>query len=286
MILESFKSKAYSAHYWNSFSPDKRAMQVINDYSEQLDEDIKELKDKEISEETINSYVERYKSLFNAWLSAKGRTANWAVTGPANFNVRKQEKASRSEDNHYKVWQEWRARAKKAIVRKEKEPKTFLSELQRYQIELEALKARHEKAKEGNKRIARARKTGEDLTEYLKTEFGIQDHMIEWTLKFGFGLANSNANIKRLEDRIKLMESKEEKANNIGENIKEFEGFKVIFNYEADRLQIKHDTKPDNETIYKLKKNGFKWSPSNQCWQRQLTNNAIWATKHYLGINI
>lgn len=286
MILESYKQSAYSAYYWNSFSPDRRAEQTINDYSEQLEADISELKEQGIPDDIINSYIERYKKLFNSWLSSMGRCANWAVTGPANFNIRKQEKAQRSESNHYAIWQEWRNRAKKAIVRKEKEPKTFLSEIQRYKNELSALQANHIKMKDGNKRIALARKSGEDITEYLKAEFGMEDHMIDFTLKFGFGLTNSNANIKRLEQRVKELAAKEEKSQNIGEEVKEFEGFKVIYNYEVDRIQIKHNIKPDAETIYKLKHNGFKWSPKFGCWQRQMNSNGISAAERVLGIKL
>ena len=53
-------------------------------------------------------------------------------------------------------------------------------------------------------------------------------------------------------------------------------------NYEADRIQIKHDTKPNQDVITLMKKNAFKWSPSNQVWQRQITRNAIYATKQLL----
>jgi len=88
--------------------------------------------------------------------------------------------------------------------------------------------------------------------------------------------------MKRVEERIKLMEQKEQNANNVGSQETKFNGGVVIFNHEADRIQIKHDTKPASDIITKLKKSGFKWSPSNQCWQRQLTQNAIYTTKHLL----
>src|SRR5690606_18025136 len=64
-----------------------------------------------------------------------------------------------------------------------------------------------------------------------------------------------------------------------------FEGFKVLFNYEIDRLQIQHDEKPNAETIQTLKKNAFKWSPSQKVWQRQLTQNAIFTTQRIFNIS-
>ncbi len=59
----------------------------------------------------------------------------------------------------------------------------------------------------------------------------------------------------------------------------DFEGGKVIINYAIDRIQIKHEVKPNAEVITALKKSAFKWSPSQQVWQRQLTLNAQYATE-------
>lgn len=282
--LDSFKESAIRAHAWTSFSPERRGETLINDYNEQLGDDITELTAAGIDSETIEGYKNRYKSLFSSWISAKSRCASPMITGPANFNVRKHEKANRSEENHYKLWQEWRLRAKKAIVRKAAPVKTFESEIERYKNELEGLKKNHELMKEGNKRIIKARKTGEDLTSYLSTVFNIKPHMIDWTLKFGFGLSNNLANIKRVEDRILTISKKQERADTIGTSTKEFDGFKVIFNHEADRIQIQHEVKPDFNTISELKKHGFKWSPTFKAWQRQLNQNGIFNAQKVLNV--
>jgi len=284
--LDSFKSFAIQAHNWTSFSPERRGETLINDYNNQLTEDIAELTAAGIESDIIESYKLRYINLFMSWLSAKSRCASSMITGPANFNVRKNEKANRSEDNHYKLWQEWRNRAKKAIIRKTQPVKTFESELERYKNELENLKKSHELMKEGNKRIKSAQKTGENLDEYLKNTFNIQPHMIEWTIKFGFGLSNNLANIKRIEERILILSKKQERADTIGTSTKDFEGFKVIFNHEADRIQIQHDAKPDFNTITSLKKHGFRWSPSFKAWQRQLNRNGIEAAEKVLNVKL
>lgn len=285
-LLDNFKRQAYLAHYWTSFSPDKRGEQLIRDYNSQLDDDVNELTAAGIDSETIQSYIERYKKLFGSWLAAKGRCISSMITGPARFPTRKAEKANRSEDNHYQLWQEWRKRAKAAITRKAKEPKTFLSELDRYKKELESMRANHEKMKEGNKRIAAARKTGEDITQYLTDTFGIQPHMIDWTLKFGFGLANNSANMRRVEERIKLMEIKEAKATTTGQKEFPFDGFTVVYNYEADRIQVRHDSKPAADVIQAFKRSGFRWSPSFGAWQRQMNTNGILAAERLLNITL
>lgn len=50
---------------------------------------------------------------------------------------------------------------------------------------------------------------------------------------------------------------------------------KIWHNLELNRLQLIFDGKPDQATIDRLKKTGFKWSPKNTAWQRQLTPNAV-----------
>lgn len=70
----------------------------------------------------------------------------------------------------------------------------------------------------------------------------------------------------------------------------EFTGFKnddmeIIVNNDINRLQIDFKEKPDEELRAKLKKNAFKWAPSKKVWQRQLTPNAIRATKIIFEIN-
>lgn len=45
------------------------------------------------------------------------------------------------------------------------------------------------------------------------------------------------------------------------------------------RLQLIFDGKPEDAVRDILKKNGFKWSPKNGAWQRQLTDNALFSLK-------
>ncbi len=285
-ILQDLQQLAVNAHNWTSFSPEKRGAQIVSDYSNELTKDIEILKAEGIDEAQINDYIERYKRNLSSWLHAKSNCTSTMITGGANYNVRRAEKANRSESRHYEIFRVWREKAKKSILRKAKEPITFISEVERYRNELANAKRNHELMKEGNKTISKAKKEGTDLTEYLTNTFNIAPHMIEWTMKFGFGLANNSANMRRLEDRIKLMESKEAMSNTVGAKEYTFEGGKVLMNYEADRIQIKHDVKPNFEGLQLMKKNGFKWSPFNQAWQRQITQNAIYVTNHILNISI
>ena len=63
------------------------------------------------------------------------------------------------------------------------------------------------------------------------------------------------------------------------------EGVKIVCNAAIDRLQIIFDAKPDAGMIGKLKGEAWKWSPSNQAWQRKLTEAAKQSAKRITGIN-
>ena len=52
---------------------------------------------------------------------------------------------------------------------------------------------------------------------------------------------------------------------------------KVVENADIMRLQLFFEDKPEDKVRDILKGNGFKWSPKNGCWQRQLTANAKYA---------
>ncbi|RMH38404.1 MAG: hypothetical protein D6694_12480, partial [Gammaproteobacteria bacterium] len=62
----------------------------------------------------------------------------------------------------------------------------------------------------------------------------------------------------------------------------EVSGVRVIEDVEANRLKIEFPGKPDPDMIAELKRRGFRWSPRNKAWQRQLTNNARYAAQEIL----
>jgi len=84
-----------------------------------------------------------------------------------------------------------------------------------------------------------------------------------------YDLTNNNSQIKRL--REKLAEVSRGFAG------WEFDGGRAEANKEMDRLQLFFDEKPNESQRAQLKSNGFKWAPSQDAWQRQLTDNAIYA---------
>lgn len=59
--------------------------------------------------------------------------------------------------------------------------------------------------------------------------------------------------------RLKLQEIRERENREL-----KFEGGTLVWNYEADRLQILFDSIPDDQKRKELKSYGFKWSPRYQ----------------------
>lgn len=56
-------------------------------------------------------------------------------------------------------------------------------------------------------------------------------------------------------------------------------GFQVERNADMNRLQLKFNGKPDEKTRSILKSNGFRWSPTQGAWQRQLNGNSEYGLK-------
>lgn len=95
-----------------------------------------------------------------------------------------------------------------------------------------------------------------------------------------WALSNNNAEIRRLEKRIALLEQNRE----IGFQGWEFDGGRVEANMDANRLQVFFDEIPPEDVRQALKSNGFHWARSAGAWQRQLTGNAIYAARRVKAI--
>jgi Domain of unknown function (DUF3560) len=84
-----------------------------------------------------------------------------------------------------------------------------------------------------------------------------------------YQLVNSNARIKNTKLRIQQLE----KVRSLETSEQTIAGVRIVINVEENRRQLFFDGKPQPDIIQTLKRNGFKWSPSNGCWQRHLANS-------------
>jgi len=88
-----------------------------------------------------------------------------------------------------------------------------------------------------------------------------------------YELANNNAEITRLTKRIAELTRNQE----VGFAGWEFAGGRAEANTEMNRLQFFFDERPGADQCTELKRNGFKWAPTQGAWQRHLNDNAIYA---------
>lgn len=99
----------------------------------------------------------------------------------------------------------------------------------------------------------------------------------------GFGFPdyktkNNGANIRRLEQRLATLERK---AKDVSKEWMYGE-VRVFDNVDFNRLQLFFPKKPDAVERQLLKKQGFRWSPTEGAWQRHRGYNAQWGAEHVL----
>ena len=96
-----------------------------------------------------------------------------------------------------------------------------------------------------------------------------------------YKLQNNNANMRRIRQRIESLKKIRAIPDNSGWD---FDGGRVVMNFEYNRIQIFFDSKPDEDVRKELKRWGFKWAPSLGTWQRHLNGNGLYAVKQVKSI--
>jgi hypothetical protein len=92
-------------------------------------------------------------------------------------------------------------------------------------------------------------------------------------------LSNNNANIRRMKLRLAELEKAADRSTRTTEHAG---GITVVENTDENRVQIIFPSKPDEATRKLLKSHGFRWSPYNNAWQRQLNNAGIYAARYVM----
>lgn len=238
----------YRAHYNTSHTPEKRAADWCASFDADVALAIK-----------YGGNVEKLEALFVAWMGAKTRCASSMITGPAGFNVRRNEKANAAEHKHGL----------------------------KYCAYVDALKKAHDTAAfyEANPLARPIKSNDPDALERLQAKLAAAEahyDAIKATPKakrpHGYTLQYAADAVRELKARIALLEKA--KATPLVEVKRE--GFTVTQNPTAQRVQITFDQRPDRPTCDRLKSLGFKWAPSLGVWQRHLNGNGIHAAKQFM----
>jgi len=281
MLLQQYFEDAKRAFDGISFDPEKRAGQLISDYSGELLSDLAELGDNQ------GNYKEKYISKLIDWLHAKAKCISPMITGPSNFLVSRNRKANSSEQKRYEEFRSWRERYIKAVNRvPTKSPEEEIDDALKL---LDAAIERQEVMKRINKIAKSVKYENEEKYQKIMELDLISEKEVKeiiftkewWGQGYpGFILSNNNAKINRLKGKLTVMRNRIACRDNF-EPIK-FDGGEIVI--KDDRVCICYDEKPEREVIEKLKSNGFRWSPKNKRWQRKHTKNAMYTAKRIMGI--
>lgn len=206
------------------------------------------------------------------------------ISGAGNFPVKKKEKQVAAWDkNHedYKQVEEILHKIESIYYGKDVIKSDDENAIEKLQEKVDGLREQQEQMKAANKAL---RMSDAEKGDTLLRDMGYTDRQIaelrkpDYCGRIGYPaylLSNNNANIRRLEERIKSLQATKSKGTQESEN----QFFKVVENTENMRLQLFFEGKPEQEVREVLKSNGFKWAPSQGAWQRQLTANAKYALK-------
>lgn len=286
--LEDLYHDGVRAYSNTSHTPEERALRDIYEYEEEIQKDLKILPESYRSD-YFNQYKERVRQLFYK----HSGIASAMIVGPARFPAARMERANNAYNSMFQDFRKWR--------------ENFFKKVER---EKEAAKSPEQKADEAWEKVKRdiMSTVGSlwaiDLQNapysrplfvsnlYGKMETLAKNGKVDLLRRAGELIKELNVKAKEKGAKEiftsrhkfwKLVEKAEEtiakQAENANRENEEFEleGCTVVKNYAENRLQIFHEEKPAPEVISLLKKEAWKWSRNNVCWQHQLTRNACYS---------
>lgn len=204
------------------------------------------------------------------------------IAGPANFPVRKKEKQNAASDRNMEEFRDVQGLLDKIrSVGMGGISSDDPNALEKLKAKLASLERLQETMKAANA-YYRKHKTVDgcpDLTDQqiaaIKADMGNSWRANPVPFE-SYELTNNNANIRRIRERVEQLEKAQTEPAPDGWT---FDGGEVVMNKAENRVQIIFDGKPDADIRTKLKGAGFRWAPSQNAWQRQLTENGIRAAK-------
>ena len=223
----------------------------------------------------LATYCRKLADNINKGLEIETRCPSWLITGGSNFPVRKKEKQNAARETNWREYQDIQGLLDKIkSVGMGGISADDPNAIEKLESKLAKLEAYHQKVKTVNAYF-RKHKTVEGCPVLTTAEIEAMTQTIHsersmYKMPYPpYELQYNNAEMRRLKQRIEGLKSRD-RTNFVGW---EFDGGKVEPNKEDNRLQIYFDEKPSAEAREELKRNGFKWSPKNMVWQKQLKTN-------------
>lgn len=294
--FEDMYDLAVRAFYNTSHTPEVRALQYIRGYEADLQSDLAEL-----PKEWHFEYIARFRSRIEDLFRLHSRCLSAMITGPARFPTKRAQSASNSYDKAVDDFMQWRKSYHKRAERAAEAAKTpeekMASEWRPLKKDIIQTAASIFAIDTENYPAHRAlfvssiygkleRIALNGKAELLKMALALIEELSAGMVeKGGKPVFTKRHKVWKLPELCEAKKTKTEEMANREDTEIPFEGGQVVKCYSDDRLRIYHDEKPSQVIIDKLKSNGFRWSPSNGCWQRQLTDNAYYAAARVLVSN-
>lgn len=240
----------------------------------------------EKAEKMAKRYSRRLAAYYNSYYQNEASCPSVLICGAANFPVKKKERQNSRRETLMADWEYLKTYAerigglltgKQPILSGDEKALGQLEEklgkLEKKQAVMKEVNAYYRK----NKTLEGCPGLTWEQVQSLKTAMADSSHYADKPF-MTFELTNNNAKIKNT--RLRLERLKKEKEAGTQKQDNPF--FTVVENKELMRLQLLFDGKPEAEVRDILKGNGFRWSPKNSCWQRQLTDNARFSVQRIL----
>ena len=230
----------------------------------------------------LDLYAKRLAENINRGFEIDLRCPSVMIAGGSNFPVRKKEKQNAARERNMQDYAEVEKLLDKIRsighggIRSD-DPRaihklrTKLEKLEQYQERMKAANAaiRLKDTVKGDAKLRDMGYTDADIKKLREPDFcGRVGYP-------NYELSNNNANIHRIRDRIAELERNAAKAAGpAGQpETTEGDGYKLIENTDAARIQFVFEDKPSAEIRELLKSYGFRWAPSVGAWQRLLNDN-------------
>ncbi len=228
-------------------------------------------------------YSRKLAEYYNAYYRNEASCPSVMIAGPANFPVRKKQRQNSRRDSLMNEWnylESYAEKIKHLLIQEQPILSNDENVIELLTEKIADLEAEKKSMKAMN---AHYRKHG-NIDEYDGLITHDMQRHLDFIFRYDFihgslfNTTNINQEIKRSRDRLEEIK----RVKDAGTTETEYESFAVIENTEIMRLQIVFADKPDLEVREILKSNGFKWAPSQNAWQRQLTNNAKYSLKRVI----
>lgn len=294
-INDISQQTAERAFNGTSFSPDRRGESLRREYANDLAsfQSVLEKYMKGEDEDKIDEEFERFRSglkqRYLAYCSSHSRCMSAFIVGPARFPSARMQKYSGWADNKMREISSFIERAEKSVKRRYfKDPNGPIKSsdpdaVERLEAKLSACRKTQETMKAVNAVIRKA-KGDKDKAMAGLIEMGLSEQSVAKILtpdycgRIGFQsfrLSNNNAEIKRLEVRLRKIKTAKETTP---EKIETQTGILIEKCPEENRIRLYFPDKPDETVRGSLKANGFRWSPRLKAWQSYIN----WKTERYV----